>query len=165
MDRSHKREEQFLTLAITLAQKGHAGQADKGGEPYINHVLRVMDNVTTLETKTIAVLHDLIEDTDYTLDNLRHLKFTESIVAAVNALTRKRGERYSDYIARVAESPLATEVKIADLRDNMDLGRIPSPSERDHQLKQRYARALLSLEAESCHRLSCKAPAIANPPN
>ncbi|MGG1266408.1 HD domain-containing protein [Brevibacillus laterosporus] len=90
-----------LEKAIVIATKAHAGQVDKGGNPYILHPLRVMLKMGTEEEMIVAVLHDVIEDTKVNVDDLKRAGFTESVIDAVIALTRQDGERYMDFIERM----------------------------------------------------------------
>lgn len=131
-----------LDRAVEIAKEAHAGQLDKGGKPYIDHCLRVMGLCRQRDERIVAVLHDVIEDSQWTLDDLRREGFSEIVVEAVGALTRRDNEPYSDFIERVGRNPVAAIVKIADLTDNMDLSRLSSVSETDHQRNSKYARAL-----------------------
>lgn len=108
-----------LELAITIAAKAHDNQVDKSGEPYILHPLRVMQAGKTDEERIVGMLHDVIEDTSVTAEDLLDSGFSQSIVDAVLALTRRGDESYSQFIDRAAMNPLAKAVKIADLMDNM----------------------------------------------
>jgi len=131
----------MLNKAIEIAAKAHAGQVDKGGNPYILHSLRVMMNFcdNNDETaQTCAVLHDVLEDTDITLDDLRNEGFSEEIVAALDCLTKRNGESYDDFISRILTNELACKVKSGDLADNMDLTRIPNPTEKDKERIKKY---------------------------
>lgn len=112
-----------LEKAITIAVQAHTGQTDKVGQPYILHVLTVMFSLDTTEEKIVGVLHDVIEDTTTTLDDLRAAGFSENVLSALNALTHPKHEPYETYIQRVSENPLATRVKLADLEHNMDARR------------------------------------------
>ena len=131
----------MLEKAMILAAKGHMGQLDKGGHPYILHPVRVMLHCRTLEEKTVAMLHDVLEDTDITEEMLREEGFTERVVETVVCLTKGEGEDYMDYIGRVAKNPLAIQVKLADLEDNMDLNRLPGLTQKDFKRLERYLRA------------------------
>lgn len=130
-----------LDYAIELAAKGHAGQKDKAGQPYILHVLRVMLAMNTDEERIVAALHDLVEDTHFSLSQLRQLGFSPEIVSAVDILTRQEGQSYEGYIARISRHALATRVKLADLQDNMNLARLPHPTDRDFDRHERYVKA------------------------
>jgi (p)ppGpp synthase/HD superfamily hydrolase len=102
--------------------------------------------VTTPEARMAAVLHDVVEDTTVTLDELRAEGFPASVLEAVEALTKREGEDYEAFIRRVAPNPIAREVKLADLRDNSDLSRIAEPTERDRERIRKYQRAIAYLE-------------------
>lgn len=117
----------LLEDAIAHASALHAGQVDKGGKPYILHVLRVMQAVEHFgqDHMIAAVLHDVVEDTTESLDDLRLMGASEAVVAAVDALSRRDGEVYREFIWRVSCDPIATVVKLADLEDNMNIGRLP----------------------------------------
>jgi (p)ppGpp synthase/HD superfamily hydrolase len=131
-----------LERAVAIAAEAHAGQKDKAGEPYILHPLRVMMAVTEPDERIVAALHDVVEDTPWTLEALRAEGFSCAVVDAVDALTRRDGEDYFDYVRRAAAYPIARAVKIADLRDNMNMARIPVPADRDHARIDRYREAL-----------------------
>lgn len=133
---------QQLAKAIRIAAAAHEGQVDKAGQPYILHVLRVMFGCTSPAAQVAAALHDVVEDTDWTLDDLRAEKFGETVVDIVDALTRREGEDYFDFARRAAATPLSREVKRADLLDNMDVRRIAQPTEKDWERLKRYRKAL-----------------------
>lgn len=135
----------ILTKAIILAAQGHDGQTDKGGQPYILHPLRVMQSAKGEDERIVAVLHDLVEDTGYTLAHLAGEGFPDEIVQAVDCLTKRDGEAYDAFIDRIRANPLASRVKILDISDNMDLGRIASPTQEDHDRLDKYRRALVAL--------------------
>lgn len=140
-----------LERAIAIAAAAHAGQTDKAGQPYILHPLRVMLRVAQPEERMAAVLHDVVEDTDVTLAQLRAEGFPEPVVDAVEALTKRPGETRLEAAARAAGHPIALRVKLADNAENMDLSRIPQPTPRDHARLQEYeaVRALLLARAEA----------------
>jgi len=129
-----------LEKAIELAARGHAGVTDKAGSPYILHPLRLMFSVTRPEEKIAAVLHDVVEDTPTTLDDLRSEGFDVDILDAVDALTKRAGESRIDAAARAAAHPIACVVKLADVTDNMDLGRIAEPTDRDFERLKEYVK-------------------------
>ncbi len=135
-----------LERAIVIAAKAHAGQKDKGGQTYILHPLRLMLQMRTEDERMAAVLHDVVEDSDWTLEQLRSEGFSEAVGQAVDALTERKGESYEAFVQRAVGNPIARVVKIADIRDNMDLSRIPNPSEKDHERLDKYRRALAILE-------------------
>jgi (p)ppGpp synthase/HD superfamily hydrolase len=131
--------------AVALADRAHKGQTDKGGAPYIAHPIRVSLRVTGEQEQIAAVLHDVVEDTPVTLDQIRR-QFGATIADAVDALTKRRGEDYSDFILRCRKNPIARRVKIEDLHDNMDTSRLPKPlTEADEHRQLKYMRALTQL--------------------
>lgn len=131
-----------LEQAIILATQQHSGQLDKGGQPYILHPLRVMLNVQSIDEKIVAVLHDVLEDTHITADDLLKLGFSSHIVDAIIALTKYPNETRLDAAHRARLNPIARRVKIADVTDNMDLTRIVNPTEKDHLRMQQYVQVL-----------------------
>jgi (p)ppGpp synthase/HD superfamily hydrolase len=120
-----------LERAIEIAARVHAGQRDKAGEPYILHPLRVMLSLGGAHERMAAVLHDTVEDTPLTLEDLAREGFPPEVLEAVDALTKRDGERRPDAAARAVRNLIARAVKLADLKDNMDLSRLPDPTERD----------------------------------
>lgn len=140
-----------LERAIEVAAIAHAGQLDKAGEPYILHALRVMLGVPADEPARIAaVLHDVVEDTGWSLDDLR-TEFGATVANAVDALTRRNGETYTTYVNRLATNSLARIVKIADLKDNLILSRIPQPTDHDLRRWEKYRKTLARLSANGVH--------------
>lgn len=127
--------------AIRLAVEAHRGQKDRAGAPYILHPLRMMFRVQTDAERMAAVLHDVVEDTPVTLDDLRGRGFPPEVVDAVDGLTRREGESYDDFVRRAALHPVARRVKIADLEDNLDVRRIGAVAEKDAERLNRYLRA------------------------
>jgi (p)ppGpp synthase/HD superfamily hydrolase len=113
---------------------------DKAGDPYILHPLTVMLRFRDPDARIVAILHDSVEDSDQTLADLEKEGFSEEVVEAVDALTRREGESYEEFIARLRPNPLARRVKLADLEHNMDLRRIGSVTEGDLERIARYHR-------------------------
>ena len=101
-----------LEDAIALAVKAHRGQTDKAGQPYITHPLRVMLSLESEAEQMVGVLHDLVEDTEYTLESLRSQGYPEEVLTAVDCVPRRRGETYADFIERIKPNPLARRVKL-----------------------------------------------------
>ena len=134
-----------LGKAIELAKQHHKGQTDKAGKPYIEHPLRVMNQVESEEEKIVAVLHDIVEDTDISLNDLRNEGFSEEVVSAVECLTKQDGENYDSYIERISFNPLAVKIKLADLEDNRDLTRLPEVTDKDLERLEKYDKALEKL--------------------
>ena len=127
-----------LEQAIALAAKQHEGQVDKANSPYILHPLRVMLNVPTIEHKIVAVLHDILEDTETTIEDLYQFGFQEHIIDAIVALTKKQGETRLEAAQRARQNPIARVVKLADINDNMNLSRIQSPTVKDFERLKEY---------------------------
>jgi len=124
--------------AIEIAARAHAGQVDKGGTPYVFHPLRLMLAVNMPFERMAAVLHDVVEDTDVTLADLRDEGFPPEVVDAVEALTKIEGEHRLEAARRAAKNPIALIVKLADVTDNMDLSRMSNPSEKDFNRLKEY---------------------------
>jgi GTP diphosphokinase / guanosine-3',5'-bis(diphosphate) 3'-diphosphatase len=127
-----------LERAISLAAERHAGQVDKANAPYILHPLRVMLNVPDIEHKIVAVLHDILEDTTTTIDELYRLGFQTHLIDAIIALTKQEGESRIQAAQRTVQNPIARVVKLADITDNMDLTRIQSPTMKDFERLKEY---------------------------
>ncbi|MFW2487982.1 GTP pyrophosphokinase [Clostridium chromiireducens] len=131
----------MIEKAILIAVNAHKGQVDKGGNPYILHPLRLMFSRKDETEKICAVLHDVIEDTDVTLDYLREQGFSKEVLSALDALTRRNDENYEQFIDRIIENKIACNVKLADLNDNMDISRIKNPTEKDYERLEKYKKA------------------------
>jgi len=134
-----------LGKAISIAAEAHEGQRDKAGAPYILHPLRVMMKMSTDAERIAAVLHDLVEDTDWSLELLRREGFPAEILTALDCLTKHQGEEYAEFIKRVKPNPLAVKVKIADLEDNLDVSRLKNVTEADAKRIDKYKQAMLML--------------------
>lgn len=134
-----------LEDAIILAAQAHRGMVDKAGAPYILHPLRMMLRLETPAERIAAVLHDVVEDTGWTLDDLRAEGFAEEIVTAVDHLTRREGESYMAFIRRARQHPIARQVKQRDLEDNLDRRRLATITPRDEARLAKYERALALL--------------------
>lgn len=131
-----------LEKAIALAATQHAGQLDKGGQPYILHPLRLMLQFSNPTLQIIAVLHDILEDTSTTAEDLEALGFSAEIIQAIQALTKQTGESRLETAKRTALNPLATQVKYVDVLDNMNLTRINNPTARDFARLEEYKEVL-----------------------
>jgi (p)ppGpp synthase/HD superfamily hydrolase len=130
-----------LEDAIALAVEAHRGQTEKAGQPYVLHVLRVMFRCETELERILAVLHDVVEDTGRSFEDLRRLGFSEQVLGALDCVTKREGESYEQFVERAASNPIARRVKLADLEDNMDLRRLPAVGEKDAERLGRYVRA------------------------
>ncbi|MCB9235242.1 MAG: phosphohydrolase [Bacteroidia bacterium] len=132
---------QQLENAIRIAAEAHAHQTDKYGQPYITHVLRVGMAGKNLEEKIVGVLHDLLEDTPWTADDLRNEGFAENLIEAILTLTKPHGADYMEYVAKAAANPLAKAVKMNDLQDNLNLKRVDQVTEKDIPRINKYLKA------------------------
>ena len=137
-----------LEGAIQIAVTAHAGVKDRGGKAYILHPLNVMMRVDTDEEKIVAVLHDVVEDTDWTFEALRDEGFSEIIIEALETVTKKfEDEDYEKFILRCRGNEIGRKVKTADLRENLDVSRIGDLVGKDIQRINKYKRALKTLMA------------------
>jgi (p)ppGpp synthase/HD superfamily hydrolase len=129
-------------LALEVARRSHAKQVDKAGKPYIEHPLRVADNFRHTPAYVPAVLHDVVEDSDLTLDDIQEM-FGEEIAKIVELLTRRESESYPDFISRIIASQNrdAMLIKMADLKDNMNITRLPHLGEKDMDRLIKYAKS------------------------
>ncbi|HEY8428685.1 MAG TPA: HD domain-containing protein [Sandaracinaceae bacterium] len=134
--------------AVAIAAEAHLGQYDKAGAPYVYHPLRLMMRAATDEEKMVAVLHDVVEDSPWTLEELAREGFPRRVLRAIEALTKREGESYDAFIERIAKDRLATRVKLLDLEDNSDLSRLREPTDADRARVEKYARAIRRLRAE-----------------
>lgn len=136
-----------LSTAIYIATNAHAGQVDKGGQPYILHPLRVMLKFKDEVRQIVSVLHDVPEDKDkITLEVLKEVfGFSDEVIEALNCLTKRKGENYFDYIERIKTNKISRDVKIEDLRDNMNLDRLLSITDEDMDRFRKYCSAVNSL--------------------
>ncbi|WP_279380065.1 hypothetical protein [Sporosalibacterium faouarense] len=142
----------MLEKAILIATKAHNGQLDKGGQPYILHPLRVMQSCNSDLEKTCAILHDVIEDTNISLNELREEGFSEEVLVILDLLTKKEEEDYSTFIDRISTNETACRVKIADLQDNMNLSRIKSSIMEDKKRVEKYMDAFERLHGVLYHK-------------
>ena len=143
-----------LQRAIEIARQAHSGQLDKAGKDYIDHPLRVMEKGTTEDEKIVGVLHDVVEDSDWTFEMLRAAGFSPNVMFALRHLTKKsENEDYDEFISRVLKNELAARVKLNDLEDNLDLSRLeivtPADIERCEKYKRARARIIEGLELKS----------------
>lgn len=132
---------QLLSRAIEIAAVAHQNQVDKANAPYILHPLRLMMRGQTVLEQMVAVLHDVVEDSDWTLEQLATEGFPPEVLTALDCLTRRSDESYDAFIQRVLTDPIATQVKRYDLEDNMNLTRLATVTDHDLQRLQRYHQA------------------------
>ena len=143
-----------LQRAIEIATQAHQGQFDKSGKDYIGHPLRVMEMGRTEEEKIAGVLHDVVEDSDWTFEALEAEGFSQEIIEALKCVTKlSENENYDDFIERVKKNPLAVAVKINDLTDNMDIRRLPYLSDKDIKRLKKYLKAYKKLIGEPVYSI------------
>lgn len=142
-----------LERAVEIAAAAHAGQRDKAGQIYLLHPLRVMMMLESVEERIVGVLHDVIEDCeDWDRHRLASEGFPSRLLDALDAVTKKPGEAYMEFVARAGNNPISRAVKLADLRDNSDLSRIANPTAKDYERTKRYERAIRFLEDKTTTR-------------
>jgi (p)ppGpp synthase/HD superfamily hydrolase len=134
-----------LEKALQIALKAHEGQKDKAGSPYILHPLRLMLAMDSESERIVAVLHDVLEDSPFTANQLRSQGFSDEIIVALECLTRGEGESYRDFIERAKSNPLARRVKRAYIEDNRNIRRISDLTDQDLKRLGRYHRAWRTL--------------------
>ena len=134
--------------AMILAYKAHSGQTDKSGVPYIYHPIHLAEQMTTEDTVVCALLHDVVEDTLYTIDDLRAAGFSESIMRALALLTHDKEQPYIEYVERIKFNPIAKAVKVADLKHNSDVSRLGGVDEKTLERLEKYHAALAVLEEQ-----------------
>lgn len=139
--------ERILQKAIAIATESHKNQVDRGGAPYIGHVTRVMQAGQTIEERIAGILHDIVEDTPWTFEDLLKEGIPPQIVDAIRCLTKRENETYDRFIERVKTNPIAVAVKLNDLRDNMDVTRLPTISDKDIERLRKYHLAYSELSA------------------
>ena len=132
----------MLELALSIATEAHNGQCDTAGVDYIEHPIYVASQVDTEEEKAVALLHDVIEDSPFTAEELLLAGLPETVVAAVQILSKKKGQDYQTYLENVKSNPLARVVKLADLKHNSDLSRLRSVTDNDLERLEKYKRAI-----------------------
>ena len=137
--------------AMRIAYDAHAGQVDKTGLPYIYHPIHLAESMTDENSVITALLHDVIEDTNLTIDELAREGFHEDVLTALTLLTHNPAEEYMDYISRISTCPLARKIKLTDLRHNSDPTRLDSVDEKTARRFEKYARAIRLLEAVENH--------------
>lgn len=138
-------EQDLLTTALHIAMNAHDGQVDRAGKPYIFHPLTVATMTGSFDEFVTGLLHDVMEDSDYTEEDLRLAGIPEHIIEALRLLTHEKSEPYMDYVRRLRHNQLAREVKLADLKHNSDLSRLPEITEKDRARAEKYKKAMAIL--------------------
>lgn len=131
---------------MKLCYQAHAGQLDKSGIPYVFHPIHLAEQMPDEITTIVALLHDVVEDTSYTIDDLTSMGFPEDAIRAIALMTHSRGVDYMEYVKRIRTDPVARIVKLADLRHNSDLSRLDTVDPRAMARAEKYARAIQLLE-------------------
>lgn len=134
-------------VALKLCFDAHKDQLDKSGMPYVFHPFHLAEQMTTEETTIVALLHDLVEDTDYTIEDLVNMGFHQAVTDAIALMTHAEGVDYMDYIGKIKDNPIAKAVKLADLKHNSDLTRLDQVDESALRRKEKYRKAIALLEA------------------
>ena len=138
----------MLSRAIDVAKEAFSGKKDDNGHPYVDHALRVMDKMDTEEEKIVAVLHDVVEESEVSLHELQAMGFSRQVVEAVGILTKRNDMTYCDYIDDIRCSELASKVKIAEIEDNLDMPRVRKMSFQTYTPQLRAKKALAILKNE-----------------
>ena len=132
--------------ALKLCFDAHKEQKDKSGLPYVFHPFHLAEQMETEETTVVALLHDVVEDTDYTLADLREMGFGKTVLDALRLLTHGEGVDYMDYVRAIKANPIAKAVKLSDLRHNSDTTRLDTVDEKALERIEKYRRAMALLE-------------------
>lgn len=132
--------------ALKLCFDAHKDQVDKSGMPYVFHPFHLAEQMKTEDTTIVALLHDLVEDTEYTLEDLIDMGFNQSVVNAIALMTHADGIDYMDYVSTIKQNPIAKAVKLADLKHNSDLTRLDTVDEKALKRKEKYSKAIALLE-------------------
>lgn len=134
--------------ALMIATKAHFGQKDKAGKPYILHPLRLALGMNSPDEQIVAVLHDVLEDSNFEIGDFVQYSFSKNILNALVCLTKRDGESYMEYIQRVKTNKIATAVKLCDLKDNLNITRLLSLNDKDFSRIKKYHEALKLLTNE-----------------
>ena len=132
--------------AIKLCFEAHKDQLDKSGLPYVFHPFHLAEQMSNENTTVVALLHDVVEDSDYTFADLQEMGFSETVLAALRLLTHDESVPYMDYVAAIKKNPVARAVKLADLRHNSDLSRMDEVTEKTLTRREKYLAAIRLLE-------------------
>lgn len=135
--------------ALKLCFEAHREQLDKSGIPYVFHPFHLAEQMNDEKTTVVALLHDVVEDTDITLDDIRHMGFDDDVVSAIAVMTHADGVPYMEYVAQIKKNPIARIVKLADLRHNSDITRLDAVTPRDEKRLKKYAAAIALLEDDA----------------
>lgn len=132
--------------ALKLCFQAHKEQLDKSGMPYVFHPFHLAEQMQTEETTVVALLHDLVEDTPYTIEDLTNMGFDKKITDAIALMTHAEDVEYMDYVRAIKENPIAKAVKLADLQHNSDLTRLDTVDEKALRRREKYLKAIAVLQ-------------------
>ena len=132
--------------AMKLCFEAHKDQTDKSALPYVYHPIHLAEQMEDEDTTIVALLHDVVEDTHYTLEDLKNMGFSRAVTDAIRLMTHEEGVPYMDYVAKIKENPIARAVKLADLKHNSDLTRLDTVDEKAIKRKEKYAQAIALLQ-------------------
>lgn len=133
--------------AMQICFAAHKEQVDKSGSPYVFHPFHLAEQMTEEDAVCVALLHDVVEDSSYTLANLEAMGFPKAVLEGIALMTHDPAVSYMDYVAAIGRHPVARKVKLADLRHNSDLSRLDTVTDRDLQRAEKYAAAITLLES------------------
>lgn len=136
-------------IALKLCFEAHKNQIDKSGMPYVFHPFHLAEQMTDEKTTVVALLHDVIEDTEYTLNDLKDKGFTDDVLSAIALMTHADGVPYMEYVALIKTNHIAKTVKLADLRHNSDMSRLDRVTACDRERVEKYKKAIELLEDPS----------------
>ena len=128
--------------SLKLCFEAHKDQLDKSGLPYVFHPFHLAEQMETEETIIVALLHDVIEDTDYTIDDLTNMGFDKAVTDAIALMTHAHGVEYMDYVLEIKKNPIAKAVKLADLKHNSDVSRLDTVDENALARREKYLKAI-----------------------
>lgn len=132
--------------ALKLCFEAHKAQLDKSGMPYVFHPFHLAEQMDSEETTVVALLHDVVEDTSYPIEDLKNMGFSEKILEAVSLMTHEEGMEYMDYVKKIKNNEIARKVKLADLKHNSDLKRLDKVDEKALKRREKYIKAIALLE-------------------
>lgn len=135
-------------VALNLCFEAHKNQRDKSGMPYVFHPFHLAEQMKDEKTTIVALLHDVVEDTDVTLDDIRNMGFDDEVVAAIELMTHDLNVPYMEYVSRIKKNPISKAVKLADLHHNSDITRLDEVTARDEERLKKYAEAIRLLEED-----------------
>ena len=133
-------------IALKLCFEAHKDQIDKSGMPYVFHPFHLAEQMADENTTIVALLHDVIEDTEYTLDDLRKFGFAEDVLSAISLMTHADDVPYMEYVEKIKTNPIAKAVKLADLKHNSDMSRLDQITQTDEERAKKYKQAIELLE-------------------